>query len=416
MPDQTAAAEQTDEPLDYGEQAAHHRRHLLEEVMPFWQARTRDSEGGFFTMIDRAGNLKGQDKYIWVQARQTYTFAALHNLIDSSGRWLELARHGRDFLVSHAHAGGGRWHYRLDRTGKVLDSSPSMATDAFALLGLCEHAMASGSTEDAGLIRETFDAFERNMRDPWSGGFHHFVLEPLLEYHAPHMLAVNTSSVAAQLLGAERVRALQDASIHRILHRFAKDEHEALFESLDRQGRVVDSPQGMCVNPGHVLESMWFCMEEGMARADAAIVRRGVQIADWHYRKARDELLGGLFAFIHPSGGEPWLPQVVKDIGENWDSKIWWVHAEALYAFALCYHLTGDPVWAARYRELDSYCRAHFYDQQYGEWYMYLHRDGTPKNTDKGNAYKSAFHIPRALMKLVDLFEGHAGPEPLAAA
>jgi N-acylglucosamine 2-epimerase len=38
----------------------------------------------------------------------------------------------------------------------------------------------------------------------------------------------------------------------------------------------------------------------------------------------------------------------------------------------------------------------HFADPEQGEWYGYLHRDGSVASTLKGGLWKSAFHLPRS--------------------
>ncbi|MEG1742868.1 MAG: N-acylglucosamine 2-epimerase, partial [Clostridia bacterium] len=40
----------------------------------------------------------------------------------------------------------------------------------------------------------------------------------------------------------------------------------------------------------------------------------------------------------------------------------------------------------------------HFADKECGEWYGYLHRDGTVSHTQKGSMWKGPFHYPRCLM------------------
>jgi N-acylglucosamine 2-epimerase len=35
------------------------------------------------------------------------------------------------------------------------------------------------------------------------------------------------------------------------------------------------------------------------------------------------------------------------------------------------------------------------WDREYGEWFGYLHRDGTVSTTLKGNGWKGPFHLPR---------------------
>ena len=80
-------------------------RHILDDVMPFWDARCVDEEcGGFFTCFDRQGKLTDDNKYIWFQGRQTYTYALLYNHIEKRQDWLDKARHGFRFLADKAYA------------------------------------------------------------------------------------------------------------------------------------------------------------------------------------------------------------------------------------------------------------------------------------------------------------------------
>jgi N-acylglucosamine 2-epimerase len=42
-----------------------------------------------------------------------------------------------------------------------------------------------------------------------------------------------------------------------------------------------------------------------------------------------------------------------------------------------------------------DYSYDHFHDRVHGEWFGYLHRDGTIAQTAKGNMFKCTFHLPR---------------------
>ena len=49
------------------------RQDLLENVVPFWERVSIDSEcGGFFTAVDRDGTLLDHSKYAWLQSRAVY--------------------------------------------------------------------------------------------------------------------------------------------------------------------------------------------------------------------------------------------------------------------------------------------------------------------------------------------------------
>lgn len=123
---------------------------MLDDVVAFWASRTADGDWpGMRVPFDREGRPTGTGRNIWCQARQTFMFGALHERIEPRPDWLDLARRGRDLLVHHAYAGGGRWHYLLDRDGNVIDATRSWITDLNAVVGLCQYALASGRDDDA---------------------------------------------------------------------------------------------------------------------------------------------------------------------------------------------------------------------------------------------------------------------------
>ncbi len=387
--------------------AAYYRKHLLEDVMPSWEPRTKDAEcGGYLTCFDRAGNVTDTDKYVWFQGRQFYMFSALHRQVEQRELWLDLASHGRTFLIDHAYAGDGRWHYQLDRAGDVKRGTISIFSDHFVFAGLCEYAQATGRDDDMTLIRNTFDAIERNTFDLDCKDIFHGTWSPKYKRHGLFMFAVHACNLARPLLGDERVRGLADHCLSEVLYVFAKDEHRAQFEQVARDGSVViDEDEGRVINPGHTLESMWFCIEEGLQRNDQAIVDRALTVADWAYDLGYDREYGGIVSFLDASGAEPKQMDWHKETNLMWHDKAWWVHSESLYTLALATVLRGGPGDWDRFIDLHHWCREYFYDDEYGEWYPELYRDGSPKLTDKGTLWKAAYHLPRALMKIMQLLE-----------
>ena len=51
------------------------------------------------------------------------------------------------------------------------------------------------------------------------------------------------------------------------------------------------------------------------------------------------------------------------------------------------------------HQQISEWTYTHFPDKEYGEWYGYLHRDGTVAQPAKGNLFKGPFHIPRMMTK-----------------
>ena len=97
--------------------------------------------------------------------------------------------------------------------------------------------------------------------------------------------------------------------------------------------------------------------------------------------------------------------------------KLWWVHCECLISTLTAYKLTGDEKYFEKFERLHEYAFSHFADKEYGEWYGYLHRDGTVSHTQKGSLWKGPYHLPRCLMLceliLNSLIRGEELPELL---
>ncbi len=389
------------------ELAAYYRRHLLDEVMPFWEQRTRDPQGGYLTHFDyEDGRLMGTQKNMWCHGRQLYMLSALYNHLGRDPKWLALAKHGRDFIVKHGYAGNGAWHYELDREGRVTNNARSLFTDSFVLSGLCEYAVASGSREDMPLIEATYDRYERGLRTPGFTEYHHFTFDPRFRYHGPHFIVLAMALSTRPALGDTRIRPLVDYALEQVLHVFSKDKQQALFEMVNLDGSVSNEPQAQILNPGHAMESLWFCMEEGIHRNDAAIIRRAAEVMDWSYRIGHDKEYGGIVAYTGPGVAPPPKELQVNQFNERWDDKSWWVLSESLYGVALTALTTDDAVMWDRFLDLHAYCRDKMRNPAIGgEWHLYLKRDGSVAERPGINFIRAAFHIPRALMKLLILLE-----------
>jgi len=90
----------------------------------------------------------------------------------------------------------------------------------------------------------------------------------------------------------------------------------------------------------------------------------------------------------------------------EWDMKLWWPQNEAIIANRLAFSLFGEEKYRTSYLSLQDFAFSHFSDEKNGEWYGYLHYDGTVSNSLKGNLFKGPFHLPRMLMILDTLESG----------
>jgi N-acylglucosamine 2-epimerase len=370
-----------------------YRDSLLGDVIPFWLRYGLDREhGGFLTALDRDGTVIDDDKSIWFQGRAAWMFATLYNTVEHKPEWLEAAQSAVDFLRRHAAAPDGKLYFTTTRDGRPLRMRRYVYSEAFAAIANASLARATGdlrAADDAVVLFESYltYSFEPGRLLP--------KVEPLTRPSlgiGPLMIAIATAQELRENLGDATVKGRTftgwiDWAIEQIERYFLKPDYEALMEVVGPQGEILDHFDGRQLNPGHSLECAWFILHEGKLRNDDRLVRLGLTILDWMWKRGWDEEHGGIFYFRDLRE----LP-----VQEYWhDMKFWWPHCEAIIATLLAWTLTGDEKYLRWHGQVHEWSFRHFPDPDFGEWYGYLHRDGRISSRLKGSLWKGPFHLPR---------------------
>jgi N-acylglucosamine 2-epimerase len=377
---------------------------LMGDVLPFWMQHSPDTaHGGYFTCLDRCGDVYDTDKFIWLQARQVWLFSMLYNRVERRAEWLEMANHGASFLRAHGRDAAGNWYFSLDRSGAPLVQPYNIFSDCFAAMAFAQYALAAGDNEAQDIALRTYRNILARQANP-KGPYNKAVpgTRPLRSFALPMILS-NLSLELAPLLEPSQLDAVIDRCLADILGPFLDPERGLLFEHVAPDGSHPDCFDGRLINPGHGIEATWFLMDIGRRRNDYALINRAADIALRTLEYGWDPDYGGIFYFMD-SQGKP--PQQLE-----WDQKLWWVHAESLVALAMGYHLTGRPELWEWYERIHAYTWEHFPDPEYGEWFGYLNRRGEVLLNAKGGKWKGCFHVPRMLYLCWREFAGLAGDQ-----
>ena len=383
---------------------------LLEDVIPFWLEHGMDREhGGIITALDPDGSILDTDKSVWFQGRAGWMFATLYNTVERRPEWLEAARSCVQFSRRHCHSTAGKMYFTVTREGLPLRMRRYVYSEAFAAISYAAFAKATGDDE---VRADAIKAFEVYLHHSFTPG----VMPPKAETTRPsqgiaaHMIAIVTAQELRGNLGDITVSGRTctewiDHSIATIERDFFKPEIGALMEIVAPDGGIIDHIEGRTLNPGHAIECAWFIMHEGAHRSDRRLVVLGCAILDCMWRRGWDQEHGGVLYFVDVFG---------KPVQEYWhDMKFWWPHNEAIIASLLAYQLTGDARYAAMHRQVHDWSFKHFPDPVHGEWFGYLHRDGTLAQPAKGNMFKGPFHLPRMLWYCWQLLSSSAGNQGL---
>lgn len=374
-----------------------YRQTLVNDVLPFWLNHGLDHEhGGIITSLDRDGRILDTDKSIWFQGRAGWMFATLHQHLEPRKEWLEAAQSCVGFLDRHGYSASdrGKMYFTTTRDGQPLRMRRYAFSESFAAIAHAALARTTGSDAAASAAERDFASYLHLAFEPGAVTLKvNPETRPMLGI-GPLMIGIATAQELRANLGDQSIsgRTLSewiDHFISTIERLFFKPDLAALMETVAPDGSIIDHFDGRTLNPGHAIECAWFILHEGRLRNDQTLVQLGLQILDCMWERGWDKEHGGLFYFRDLHG----LP-----VQEYWhDMKFWWPHCEAIIATLMAWKTTGNEKYARWHQQVHDWSFAHFPDAEHGEWYGYLHRDGTPSVRLKGNLWKGPFHLPRML-------------------
>lgn len=368
---------------------------LTEDIMPFWLKNGLDRvNGGVYTCLDRDGSLMDTTKSVWFQGRFAFICAYAYNTVEQRPEWLEAARLTLDFIEEHCFDTDGRMFFEVMADGTPLRKRRYIFSESFAAIAMAEYARATGDKSYAEKALALFKTMRRFLNTPG-------LLEPKYlptlqaQGHSITMIMINVASRIKMVAEDDELDEQITASVAAIEKYFVHPEFKALLEMVGPQGEFIDTCNGRVINPGHCIETSWFLLDVAEARHDDHLRQLALQILDWSWDWGWDKEFGGIINFRDCRN----LPS--QDYSQ--DMKFWWPQTEAIIANLYAYKLTGDEKYLKRHRQISEWTYAHFPDRQYGEWFGYLHRDGSVAQPAKGNIFKGPFHIPRMMIKCIEL-------------
>lgn len=368
-----------------------YKKDLTDNIMPFWMKYGLDRKhGGVYTCLDREGQLIDTTKSVWFQGRFGFIAAYAYNRIEKNPGWLSASKSCIDFIEAYCFDEDGHLFFEVTQEGVPLRKRRYVFSECFAAIAMSEYAIASG---DGIYAEKALDLFKRLLKFLSTPGFLEPKYLPALQAqgHSITMILINTASRIRAAISDPLLDTQINESLEAIRRYFLHPEFKALLEMVGPDGEFIDTCNGRMINPGHCMETAWFILEEAKHRNwDKELVQMAAQILDWSWDWGWDKEYGGIINFRDCRN----LP--VQDYSQ--DMKFWWPQTEAIIATLYAYRATKDERYLAMHRQISDWTYAHFPDKEYGEWYGYLHRDGTVAQPAKGNLFKGPFHIPRMLI------------------
>ena len=380
--------------MDFKQLEKQYRDELLQNVIPFWLEKSQDKEyGGYFTCLDRQGNVFDTDKFIWLQGRGVWLFAMLYNRVEKRQEWLDCAIQGAEFLKKYGHDGNLNWYFSLDRQGNPLVEPYNIFSYTFATMAFGQLSIATGNQEYADIAKRTFDIIlskQDNPKGKWSKAYPG--TRSLKNFALP-MILCNLALEIEPLLDEAFIEKTMDTCIHEVMDVFLRPELGGIVvENVNADGSLSDTFEGRQLTPGHAIEAMWFIMDLGKRLNRPELIEKAVQTTLKMIDYGWDKQYGGIYYFMDRKGCPP---QQLE-----WDQKLWWVHIETLISLIKGYQLTGNKECLQWFEKVHHYTWEHFKDPKHREWWGYLNRQGEVLLDLKGGKWKGCFHVPRGLYQV----------------
>ncbi len=377
-------------------------RSELATVVDFWLKHGMDPVyGGVYTCLDRTGKVYSTDKSVWMQGRCGWMFAHMCHVYGVKQEWLDASKSCLDFMEAHCinRDAGNRMYFTVTEDGKPLRQRRYFFSEAFYASANAEYYGVTGDKECLERARRAYNLYwdlSHGGKDPVGMGPKTIPETRSGRSFGQPMIILNVISILLRV-DPEHKAEYEDRAqqcVDEIFKYFVKPDLKCLLENVAPDGTArLNYTEGRTVNPGHDIEGVWFILEHARRTGDTSLIPKAAQIFDWAIDLGWDKEYGGLLYFVDCLGLPP-------EAYEH-DMKLWWPHNEILIASMMLYRDTKDEKYLDWFYKTLDYCKEHFSDPEYGEWYGYLRRDGKPTMpSTKGSTFKGPFHLPRCLIQV----------------
>ena len=375
-----------------------YKENLANSVIPFWLKNSPDWEfGGHFTCLEEDGSIYDTRKYIWLQGRCLWMFSRLYCDFEERTEFFDLAASTADFIDKYASDENGDYYFSVTREGKPFARQVDLYGKVFCMLGYLEYSKISGRSvyfdKSKALFNDIIDSVKkiRQAKDGVCSGV------PAMSTLSDQMVLADMSMELYEVENKQEYLDIMQEVLSNILMHYVPDKN-ILLENISLDGTDITKwPEGRFCSPGHSVEVAWFILHLLKFIPDNSVNGLAHDIIEGTLEYGWDWEYGGLCNSIDIENK--------SDILIESYTKLWWPHAEAIYAVLCAYKEDDDPKWLYWLKKLHNYVADHFIDEDGGGWYGFCDRYGNLINSAKGSHSKGFFHVPRMLLYSSQLFD-----------
>ncbi len=380
--------------------------------------------GGFITHFDKNGNDTGEDeKSLIAQSRMVYTLSSAHRAGYGSGEFAELAKWGVDFMLEkmwdYEHGG---FFWMLDRAGNVKIEKKILYGHSFAIYSFAEYTLATGDARGIEFAEKIFDLIQINCTDTNFGGYFEMFERDwtlcgpdpkggdrkTLDVHM-HLMEAFTTLFECSRKQLHRRKLKEDIALllSRMMHPEFKTGIPQFYPNWEvapqikfdiiwgwdrftEDGEKDNATDNTCY--GHNAEFAWLLIHalEIMGESTDNYLDILAKMFNHTVDNGIDHEFGGVFVEGPHSGG-------VYD-----REKEFWQQAEVMIGTLDAWLFFGKEKYLDAYNNIHKFVFDNVINKDVGEWYPLLTREGEPIWTHMGHSWKINYHTVRAMIQSIN--------------
>ncbi|GJQ32124.1 MAG: hypothetical protein HBSAPP04_09630 [Ignavibacteriaceae bacterium] len=371
----------------------------VDSCAKFWFNSYDATYGGFYTNVDRQGNVItswGTNKKPLTQTRHAYAFSKAF-MLTGNEVYLQKAQDALSFLYSKAwdNTNGG-WYADLNRQGSPVSATAAKtAFDAhYALLGIASMYEATRDPLAESWFNKGYDLLENRYWDRGSSfGYYdqatyNFSSRSGKSFNATVDALTTHLLLMTRLTGESRYRTKTDSVVLNILNRLVPtmDNQQIGFAEEYNSDWTVNQSETMTIM-GHVLKTAWVLGRAYRLNPDPAYITAARKLFNNVLQKGYDHLYGAPYKDFNRTTGQMLL------WGIQDSAKAWWQVEQAITGGLELWGITNEEQFLRTADESLNFFMNWFVDRVYGEVYENtMRRGGRVWGEHKGNGFKASYH------------------------
>ncbi|MBU2493160.1 MAG: AGE family epimerase/isomerase [Bacteroidetes bacterium] len=379
----------------------------VDSCASFWFKSYDISKGGFYTNVDRQGNLIsewGRNKNMLTQSRNAYGMVRAF-MMTGNNDYLVKAKQALDFMYGSAwdNTNGG-WFGNVSESGSADQQQDKTAFDQhYALLGILAYYEATGDTTAFNWFKKGFENNENNLWDNSAEQFGYYD-ESNFNWSVKNNKSFNATvdAVTTHLINAffltgdvvykEKLILIADNILNRLVS--TMDQYKIGFvENFDTNWEWTDNTSSYNTRTimGHVLKTGWVLGRIYQVIPNEEYLTAAEKLLNDVWTNGYDHVYGGPFKDYDRLTGNP----IGYGLANSQFAKAWWQMEQAIVAGLQIYELTKNDTYLQMADESLDFFMKYFVDHTYGEIYADLYQNGSlivDWNRHKGNGSKAGYH------------------------